>query len=314
MADIEKLSTIWPLRASTRGFDGEVRSYRNEDYSFGMYVWDPETRTVTITELPMGLSTAKYLETLVKPGRCKSNPRDEFIETVNDRSSSDKVELEIILHAGAFEKISENFGDEFIDPIEDAFMLRSSLRPHLNYYSADGAVLEFGECYLASILYWAPLRRDLYNSRLTRESIILELRLLEENAILRYITIASELELAKVENVEAASDILQSHGFPVLDTSLIHRPEYTPNETLYRLATSGASANYDYILDLKERDLVKKAAELRQKRVILLNSDLGKVKDQLAEKPIAGASVWREEIAEFNKVVSQGIATGWKFK
>lgn len=314
MSDIEKLSTIWPLRASTRGFDGEVRSYRNEDYSFGLYVWNPEKRTVTITELPMGLSTAKYLETLVKPGRCKSNPRDEFIESVNDRSSSDKVELEIILHADAFDKISENFGDAFIDPIEDAFMLRSSLRPHLNYYSADGAVLEFGECYLAAILYWAPLRRDLYNTRLTRDSIILELRLLEENAILRYITIASELELAKVENVEAASDILQSHGFPVLDTALIHRPEYTPNENLYQLATSGLNANYDYILDLKERDLVKKAAELRQKRVTLLNSDLGKVKDQLAEKPIAGASVWRAEIAEFNKVVSQGIATGWKFK
>ena len=315
MAEIERLAKLWPLPASTQGFDGEVRCYRGEAYSFGSYAWDAETRTVTVTELPMGLSTAKYLETLVKPGRDgKANPRDEFIEAISDRSTADKVELEIVLREGAFEKMAEGFGDAEIDPVEDALMLRSSLRPHLNYYSAGGAVLEFGECYLAAVLYWAPLRRDLYVDRLTRERLVAELRILEETEILRYIGIAAELDLAGIDDDAAAAEVLRERGFPPLDTALLHRPEYTPNADLRRLVTAGPGASYGYILDLKERELFRKAADLRQKRVEALRAELARVTAQLAERPVAGASIWRAEIEEFKKVVARGIETAWKFK
>jgi hypothetical protein len=315
MAEVERLAKLWPLPASTRDFDGEVRYYRGEAYSFGSYAWDAETRTVTVTELPMGLTTAKYLETLVKPGRGgKANPRDEFIETIGDRSSADKVELEVVLREGAFEKIAESFGDASIDPIEDALMLRTSLRPHLNYYSADGAVLEFGECYLAAVLYWAPLRRDLYVDRLTRERIVAELRILEEEQIIRYIGMAAELDLANVADDDVAAEILRGRDFPPLHRALLHRPEYTPNADLHRLVTAGSGASYDYLLDLRERDLVQAAVVKRRKVLEGLRVDLARVETQLAERPVAGASVWRAEIEDFKRVVARGVETGWKFK
>jgi len=315
MAELERLAKLWPLRASTRGFDGEVRYYRGEAYSFGSYAWDAEARTVTVTELPMGLSTAKYLETLVKPGRGgKANPRDEFIETISDRSSSDKVELEVVLHEGAFDKIAETFGDASIDPIEDALMLRTSLRPHLNYYGADGAVLEFGECYLAAALYWAPLRRDLYVARLTRERIVAELRILEEEQIIRYIGMAAELDLANVADDDVAAEALRARDFPPLHRALLHRPEYTPNADLHRLVTAGPGASYDYLLDLKERELVVASVAKRQKVLAALRAELALVTAQLAERPVAGASVWRAELADFVAAVERGVATGWKFK
>jgi len=315
IAEVERLAKIWPLPVSTRGFDGEVRQYRGEAYSFGSYVWAAETRTVTVSELPMGVTTVKYLETLVKPGRAgNANPRNEFIEAVHDRSGADKVELEIVLREGAFENIIEIFGDASIDPIEDMLMLRSSLRPHLNYYSTDGAVLEFGECYLAAVLYWAPLRRDLYVARLTRVQIIAELRILEEEQIIRYIGLAAELDLASVKDYEVAAETLRARDFPPLHCALLHRPEYTPNADLFRLVTAGPSASYDYLLDLKERQLVQASVAKRQKVLADLRAELATVTAQLAERPIAAASVWLSEIAEFVNTVERGIATGWKFK
>jgi DNA gyrase/topoisomerase IV subunit B len=309
MAELRRLAALWPLPVSTQGFDGQVRRYRGEDYSFGAYTWDAAARTVTVTELPMGVPTAKYLETLAKPGRGgKANPRDEYVESVADHSSADKVLLEIVLREGAFEKIARDFGDADIDPIEDALMLRSSLRPHLNYYSADGAVLEFGECYLAAVLYWAPHRRDLYVERLTRERIVASLRILENAEAIRYIGMAAELDLARVEDDAVAAEILRGRGFPPLHTALIHRPEYTPNADLHRLATAGPGVSYDYLLNLRERDLVKAAVAKRQKTLADLQAELARVTAQLAERPVPAASVWRAEVENFVAVAGRGAA------
>lgn len=304
MPEIERLAKKWILPVNTNGFDGEIRSYRGEDYSFGMYSWNEKSRTITVTELPMGMATSKYIEILTKP--CTNgnpNPRDEFIEHgVLDRSSVDKVELEIILKVGAFAKISAKYGNEFIDPIEDILMLRSSLRPHLNYYSVKGAVLEFGECYLALILYWAPLRRNLYLERLTRELIITELRILEEEQIIRYIGIAAELDLAKQVDDDTAFEILKIRGFPLINHSLLHRPEYILNVNAHSLITTGSGASFDYLLNLRERDLIQNSVIKRMKVLKTLYEQLAIVKQQLSE-PLAGASVWRAEIEKFKLVV-----------
>ncbi len=313
---VDRLAKMaWPLPASRARYEGEVRPYRGELYSFGVYSWDAEARLVVITELPIGVATAKYLESLVKPGRnAKASPRLEYIEDIEDRSSSDKVEIHIKLQPEAFEKISADYGDSTIDALEDFLMLRASLRPHLNYYSVTGGVLEFAQNYLAPLLYWAPIRRDLYAERLTREKILTELRILEETEIIRYIAMAAALDLANIEDDKVASAKLKANLFPVIDHGLLHRPGYTPCAELRGLITAGPGADHSYILDLRDRDHLLKAVEKRQETVAKLREDLARTEAQLAEKPIAGASVWLAELAEFRKVVSRGIATGWKFK
>jgi DNA topoisomerase II len=309
---VEALAKRWPLPPETRGHGGEVRFYRGEAYSFGAYVWTEETRTVTITELPMGVTTAKYLKSLVLPGKGgKANMRGELIEAIHDRCSENHVELEIVLKPGAFAEISEKFGAAAIDPVEDALLLRSSLRPHLNYYSKDGGVLEFGECYLAAILYWAPLRRDLYQTRVGREHIVARLRILEEENVLRYIPLAAELDLSSLGDDEAAARVLQERGFLKLNTGLLHRPEYTPNEELEARVLRGS---YDYILDLKERELVQSAVVKRQKRLQELRADQARAEALLGERPTPCASLWLQELEAFLAVVRKGIDTDWRFE
>jgi DNA gyrase/topoisomerase IV subunit B len=304
----------WPLPVDTRDFRGEVRQYRGELFSFGFYTWAPEKRTVTVTELPMGLETEKYLGTLSKPKRDGTpNPRAQYIESVDNRSSDVEIELEIVLREGCYEKVCAEFGSAEIDPIEDMLMLRASLRPHLNYYSARDTVLEFGSDYLAALLYWAPLRRDLYRERIIRAQIVASLRIIEEEAVIRYIGIAAELDLAKSRNDDEAIAVLRARGFPPLHWTLLQRPEFTPNDKLRELVTEGPGVSYDYLLNLRERDLVLSAVAKRHEALAAAREALDRCTAMLAEKPFAGASLWLSELDTFAATVEKGIQTGWQF-
>jgi DNA topoisomerase-2 len=300
MAEVRALEKKWPLPVESAGYAGEVRAYRGEQYSFGVYEWSPATNTVTVTDLPIGVNTAAYLKRLTGPGTGgKPNPRAGHILAVDDMSSESSVEIVVKLQKDAFDAIQEAFGDATIDPLEDFLQLRSSLRPHLNFYSARGGVLEFGESYLAPVLYWAHLRAALYVARLTREQVVASLRVLVETETLRYIEIAAEMDLARLDDEELAAEQLRARGFPPFDTGLLRAPEYTPNELLYALVTEGAGVSYNYIFGLTEGELLKKAATLRRKRLEGYKEDLARATACLSESPTPAASVWGAEIGHF---------------
>ena len=165
------------------------------------------------------------------------------------------------------------------------------------------SVLEFGSAaigYMAAILYWAPIRRDLYLKRLTRQRIITELAIVEETELVRYITMAHTLNLARINDDDAASALLTKHKFPKIYHVLLHNPQFTENSDLVQLIMQGVNSSHDYILNLKERELVKSSMEKRQKRITTLQSELTKIIERLEERPMAGASIWLSEIDEFN--------------
>jgi DNA gyrase/topoisomerase IV subunit B len=330
-AELARLAAAHTLPAETAGYSGRIADYRGVPHSFGAYAYDAATRTVTITDLPIGEATNKYIERITaltgrepvrKPSkaaataavRAKPAPTQAkavvskapaLVESVRDCSTSDRVRIEVVLTPGAYERIAAGHGDSVIDPIEDALSLRSSMRPHLNYYSAHGGVLELPNDdagYLATILYWAPRRAAIYRARLERALIVAELRALEETQQLRYTDEAAELDLAKLADAAAASAILRERGYVPLDTPLLHRPEYTANSELRELITQGPGASFDYILDMRSRELVRAAAELRKARLAALSSEADTLRAQLAERPVAGASVWRAELSAFQEL------------
>lgn len=315
VAAAERLAPKWDLPPSGRGRTSEVRLYRGEPHSFGDYVWREEDDTVHITDLPFGVLTEDYKATLLEPGRGgKPNPRQELIRGIEDRSTVDRVSLEVALAEGAYDRILEEYGDETIDPIEDALLLRASIRPRLNYYRADGGVVEFGHSYLALLLYWAPLRKELYRRRLERERILAELRIRQQEETLRYIAMAAELDLANVRDKATAGVLLGQKGFPLLDSGLLGAPGYTPNEDLVRLITEGPGASYNYLLSLQQKSLVARSAEKRRAVVDAERRELERLELLLAERPTPGASVWLAEIEKFQQVVDLGLKTDWTYQ
>jgi hypothetical protein len=199
------------------------------------------------------------------------------------------------------------------EELEAALGLAVTLTPNLTYLSVTGGVLEFGRNYLAPVLYWAPLRQALYAARVEREAIVLELKIFESEQIVAFAAVAAELDLARVADDEAAAAALAARAFPRLDSALIHSPKYTPAAALRGLVTAGPGASYDYLLNLRERDLVQRAVAARKARIVALQAELVAARALLAERPVPCATLWRAELAAFRAAVARGRATAWTF-
>ena len=292
--------------------------FRGVEHSFGDYAYDKTANMITVTELPIGMQTAAFLDALTKTRSSKKeNPRLQYLDGDphdSNYSGSDSIRIEIKLKPGAYEQICEAFGGEEIDPIEDFLRLRDDLRPHLNYYSETGAVLEFGQSYLAAILWWFPARRALYRGRLERARTLLEHKVLEQEQILCFIPQAQALKLAEIASEADAAALLEARGFVPLDTALLHQPGFTPTVDLVRQIVRGPGASFGYILDLREREKLGAAVSRRKERLQKMREELASVAEQLEEKPFAGVSLWRAEIEKFKQVVARGLASSWKFK
>lgn len=288
LAKIRAIEHKWPLPVCTKGFKGTVRDHKGNPHSFGQYTVSNDV--VTITELPIDVTTQQYIETLRAEARAKYIASEIF-----DRSTSTSVELVFKLRPGAYDEICTTFAAFAPDPMTEWLQLRKTLHPNLNYYSATGGVLEFDDCYLAVILYWAPLRRDLYKKRLLRERTVLELKIEEETLILKYISHATELNLSAIEDENGAAEKLRSCDFVPLNTTVLHSPGYTEDICA---AVRGDGAGFNYILGLAERELLKSAERKRAEKKQRLIAELEKVNACLAENP-PGMSIWRAEIGAF---------------
>ena len=334
LAEVARLAAAWPLPVSPRGAGGVVRPYRGAPHSFGAYTYHADRRTITITELPRGVATDAYLATLAPgvapaaaPARSPAKPAArpsaraalaDLVERVDPtRNTADRVDTDVVLRPGAIEAICRDYGAADIDPIEDAFQLRASMRPHLNYVGAAGAVLEFGSDesgYLAALLYWAPVRRDTYRRRLERDLAVAELRAAEVTAVERFVAEAAAggRRATDYDDEAAAAADLRARGYAELDRGLIHKPGFATAAEL-RAAMSGPGASFDYLLDLRERDFTRDAVASRAARSVAARDAAAAIAAALAERPVAGASVWRREITHFVEVLEKGIATKFQY-
>lgn len=308
----------FPLRVSLRGC-GEhltaeereelVRPYRAYPHSFGFY-WPAHGKketTLHVTELPLRKSTESFLKDLQKPARGR------LIAEVDDYSSDAKVDVRIRLVPGGWEEICAANGSAEIDPVEDWLLLRASLKPYLNYYGCDGRVVEFSDDYHAVFFHWAPLRRDLYRLRLEREATLLALKVRLEREIVRYVGMAHELDLAHTADEAAASETLAEQKFPRFDAGLLLAPRYTPTAELEQLVTRGVNVSHDYVLNLRERELVESAKAKREEKICGMERRLAEVEALLAETPFAGASVWAAEVEAVAAAIQRGEKTRWRF-
>jgi DNA gyrase/topoisomerase IV subunit B len=316
--DAARLRDRYPLNVSLRGYGVHlspaeraelIRPYKGYPHSFGWYY--PEhnggVTVLRVTELPLRKTTQSFLKDLEKSSRAA------YIDEVQDYSSDAQIDVRVKLLPGAWDEICAKFGTPDADALEEFLLLRTTLKPFLNYYGHEGGVVEFEDDYHAVFFQWAPVRRDLYRHRLEREAVLLGLKISLEREVMRYISLARELDLAHKADETAACAALAERGFAPVAATVLHEPAYTPTAELAQLATRGESVSYDYILSLRERDLVQTAASQRAGKINAMATRLAEIETLLVEHPFAGASVWASEIENLVTVIDRGEKTNWRF-
>ena len=282
-----------------------LRQYNGREYSFGEYYID-KNNDVIITELPITVSTESFIKSL------KSKERIEYIEEVDGKRSSDyKIDIRITFKPGGIDYIEANFGNSEIDAYEDFLNLRKSTKSLLNYFKPGGGVIEFNEDYHSLFFYWLPFRRKLYQVRYQRNLIQLKLKIMMEENIIRYIE-NPDKDLIKELDEESASISLDKLGFIRFNHAIINSPKYT-NTTDIEAIALGPMATYDYLLDLRERELVISAKNKRIYNLEKLKEEYDALMGLENEIPFTYASVWKLEVDRVITAIELGIKTKWEF-
>jgi hypothetical protein len=119
---------------------------------------------------------------------------------------------------------------------------------------------------------------------------------MKEESIINYIKLSNKLNLSNIEDDDAACLVLAQNKFPKIYSGLLTSPGYTPNNELENMLLNSSNATYDYILDLRERDLTKTALNKRQESISKHKIEYDTIIRYLTEQPFAGASLWIQEI------------------
>ncbi len=77
--------------------------------------------------------------------------------------------------------------------------------------------------------------------------------------------------------------------------------------------TSGAPAGYDYLLNLRERDLLKSSVPRFERERDSVLRALAKLREARAESPFPGASLWLADISALLARIDEGARTDWRF-
>jgi DNA topoisomerase-2 len=298
------------------GFTGELRIINGKIYSFGTYsVTEGANVLITITELPIGILTGSYYDTLnaptIKDGKEIENFHKQYIKNIYRSDNGNKVRIEITLTTENYQAILTKFGNADFKPLEHFLRIYSCMdNSNLNFYSETGVVLEFRKNYLDALLYWAEARKKLYEARIIRGKIIVELKLRVINNIIRYLATYDEMGVSNVKTAEEMDKILFDRKFERLNEKFISNSEKTPTDQISAIAENG---DYEYLTKYGcPRDFYKEVALSRERMRAKYIAALEKLNLSLSETPV-GKTDWLEEIEKFEKIVQRGVETDFKF-
>ena len=239
-------------------------------------------------------------------GAAKPGGRASVFDTVENAPFEDRISVRLVpAYADALDKVySADLPTE--SKLRTYFQLYTDMRPMLNFY--DDGVCEYTN-YIDVVEAWFPKRHALYCQRIERENALLMCRAIELRELIRYCgeyaTLRNDMH-AISEQTDIA--LLADAGFKRLDTRVLAKHGGMHAAAILAKLT-GPKASFDYIRNLRRRDLVMEQNVCRQ-------TELADIERKLREHsgPIADivARVWRNEIQILVGEIKKGLAMDWK--
>lgn len=287
---------------------GSFKYIRGELHSVGRYQYISSTRTLVITELPLRVWTSSYIADLREKAEKDTRIILNGPSGISSRSDDISVMIEVKLTAGGID-ILDSLGDEsFTDGVEEYFRLCCPMDTHLNL-TERGRVLPL-KSYEEAMRIWFGYRRDHYELRIGRITIMYEMNILRLEYIIKFIKAKFKFGMKKCSEMEA---ILEEQGYPRLWAERISSPKFIKNDRLKKEITGNKKASYAYLLDLS--DLRKSEENLAK-----LEADLEKNKLEFAQHlqisslgRFPGSQIWLDELAAIEAKLREGMATFWKY-
>lgn len=275
---------------------------KNKIFVTGDVAFDEDANMVYITDLPYGVWPNTFLEKIVD---------DPAVDYIENESSDVIVDIKIKLKAGYHEKvmaagIAKNPYD--VDYITSYFKVYAHFSNLVNIVNVDGSVMQCDGDYVAPLLRWFALRKDLYAKRVDRRAIQLRYLINMTQNVVRYADSYSSYSL-NGKKADMANAILVKEGYVRFNKTHINNPAYVEIERLEEFFNEDAS--YNYLLGMTDIQRLEDANLARKKELKVLEDELAEL---IRHDPqFKGARIWRKEIDEVCDVIRRGMATDWTF-
>jgi DNA topoisomerase-2 len=303
-------------------FKGDMRKYKDKKYFVGNYEYDEEENTVTITELPPGTFSKRYLgvdNEAIKKEKKKKDAGEEasnkgiskkpLVDDYKDLTD-ESVKIKIWLKPDAYELISKDYGNSTFDCFEEYFELKESINDKINLVDQNDNVIEYKN-YEDVFMDWYKYRKALYTVRVERNTILNDLEIKMLLNMQRFSKERNNYKFTEKTPEEKIIEILQQNKYDIFNSTLLNNPKYTEVKDLIPLITSPPAANYNYLIDMSLRDMSERSCLKRQEKI----NELIEYKNLLIEDEktglFRGAKVWERELNELEEAIVEGRKTKW---
>lgn len=289
---------------------GEVRDAHGDKWFMGRYTINDARDTIHITELPYQTWNNSFIESMEK---------HDVVQSIEDNSSKLQIDITVKLKPGAFETIVDVTTNKngkalgkgkhkavayLFDSIESYFNLRSFAGKHLNVMENGGV----RECrsYKEIFIRWFYKRKELYERRVERLTILAKLRIEFYEEITRFVGEHDKYNFSKMDMKTAVAK-LSKGNYPLFNKSLLDNPGFIPNDKLEKqIRTKGSS--YSYLLAIGPVQRMDKARTVRASKLKELKRELAKLEDANAVRKL-----WSGEVDVVAGLVEKAQADprGW---
>ena len=234
-----------------------------------------------VCELPMGIAVENWI---------KSISSKDVLKTINH--SLDKVCVYVhMVNSYELPKVNEQI--KFLK-------IKMRLHSHLNY-TKNGKVVSFKK-YSSIVKEWFPERQNLYKIRLEKIELKLKIEIEYEEEIIRYISENEKLKITELKSEEEMCKKLEQRNFVKYNITPIKNNSYLSIDELKKEVFK--NANYDYLINLRCKDLIKSAFVNRLNYIENLYTKLKKTQEYLSED-IPGKSLWLRDIDSLISCISR---------
>lgn len=253
--------------------------------------------------------------------KSKSTVNRIYIDEILDHSSDTDVCI-IIKITKAFLEDLNQFATSFFDGIQEFFLLRCKMNSCLNFMMPDGSVGSFDN-YIDPILVWYPIREQMYFDRYEHDVMLIKLKIIRLENEIKYSRAAKHLAIDEMNDIAKAEIKLASEGFIKMNHRILANPkqlfakqlEYYVLGVVVVVTNANASVNadtdnnndqeldlqlinFDYLLDLRDREKVKEAVAKKEVALAKLQSDLHNL------ELITPYNIWENELDQLSNIYS----------
>jgi DNA topoisomerase-2 len=305
--------------------------------SFGSYVWTGP-RSFRITELPIRVWNEHFIggnPTIKSSTGIKQNP---LVDDIIDRSTNTEIRIDVTLipdwipdmknkedkawlkiNAGATsisakDYILRKYDDSKtltdLDPIIRYFDMKQTLKSNLTFLIEDGTPYVF-ESYMELFKRWYFTRQQCYVDRITRQIVILELKKLKIQNIIRY---SENRKTYKLEGIseDGQDEVMKNAKFDQINNTILNNPSYLRPEEI-KDQVLNLDVSFNYLLNMGAR-------QITDKKITEYKNELRKIEEELINlqprgEAFKGQHIWKQELNELDLVVKSARANenGWTY-